>query len=238
VADRIVRVLECDPELGEVLDDGRLERATIEARAKVRRLATGVWEESDWPREITQGFGLLVLEGMLLRRVSLGGRYGAELLLSGDLLRPWQEDDPTASVLRDSGWRVLERADVAVLDLGFALRIRSYPEITGQLMGRTLRRARFFAVLMAIVHQPRVDTRVLMLLWHLADRCGHVGPEGVAVPMRLTHTILADLVAARRPTVSGALASLERSGLVAQTSDGWLLRGDPPGEAAEVAKVG
>jgi CRP/FNR family transcriptional regulator, cyclic AMP receptor protein len=236
VPGRIVRILEYDPELGELLDAARLQRATLDARAKVRQLSPGAWEEPDWPPEARNGLGLLVLDGLLVRRVCLDGRYGAELLAGGDLLRPWQREDESASVLRSSGWRVLERATVAVLDVGFALRIRSYPEITAQLMGRMLRRARQFAVIMAIVHQPRVEARVLMLLWHLADRCGRVGPDGVLVPMRLTHTILADLLAARRPTVSGALGSLERRGLVEQTPEGWLLHGSPPGEMPLVAR--
>ncbi len=202
------------------------------------QLAPGAWEQSEWPNELTRGFGLLMLDGLLVRRVNLDGRYGAELLFCGDLLRPWQEEDASASVLRSSGWRVLERANVAVLDLGFALRVKAYPEITAQLMARLLRRARSFAVIMAIVHQPRVEARLLMLLWHFADRCGRVGRDGVLVPMRLTHAILADLLAARRPTVSGALASLERSGLVEQTREGWVLYGDPPGEMRAVAAVG
>jgi CRP/FNR family transcriptional regulator, cyclic AMP receptor protein len=186
---------------------------------------------------VLDGFGLLMLDGLLVRRVSLGGRDGAELLSAGDLLRPWQQEDASASVLRSSGWRVLERSNVAVLDIDFAHRIKAYPEITSQLMARVLRRARYFAVIMAIVHQPRVERRALMLLWHLADRCGRVGREGVLVPMRLTHAILADLLAARRPTVSGALSSLERSGLIESTREGWLLYGSPPSEMPGIAEA-
>jgi CRP-like cAMP-binding protein len=187
---------------------------------------------------VLDGFGLLMLDGLLVRRVSLGGRDGAELLSCGDLLRPWQQEDASASVLRRSGWRVLERANVAVLDVDFAQRIRACPEIASQLMGRLLRRARYLAVIMAILHQPRVETRALMLLWHLADRCGRVGPDGVLVPMRLTHTILADILAARRPTVSAALASLERSGLIEHTREGWMLYGSPPGDMPEASEAG
>ncbi|HTZ85334.1 MAG TPA: Crp/Fnr family transcriptional regulator [Solirubrobacteraceae bacterium] len=235
--ERIVQVLDCDPELGESLEATRLARAKLEARARVQQLQPGIWREQDWPRRVLDGFGLLMLDGLLVRRVNLGGRQGAELLSCGDLLRPWQQEDATASVMRSSGWRVLESANVAVLDIDFAHRIKSYPEIVAQLMARILRRARHFAVNMAIVHQPRVETRTLMLLWHLADRCGHVRPDGVLVPMRLTHAILADLLAARRPTVSGALSALERSGLVEQTSEGWMLSGSPPSELPTVAEL-
>ena len=235
VQERIVRVLDSDPELGETLDAVRFERARLEAIARVRRLKPGTWDEPEWPREVLKGYGLLLLDGLMIRRVSLGGRAGGELLSTGDLLRPWQREDDNASVLRSSAWRVLERADVALLDLRFGLRVSPYPEIASQLMARTLRRARNFAVIMAIVHQPRVDMRVLMLLWHLADRYGRVGRDGVLVPMRLTHAILADLLAARRPTISGALGSLEREGRLSHTPGGWLLYGAPPGEMAAIA---
>jgi CRP/FNR family cyclic AMP-dependent transcriptional regulator len=50
---------------------------------------------------------------------------------------------------------------------------------------------------MAIVDQAHVDVRLRMLLWHLADRWGRVRPDRVIVSLPLTHTVLADLVAAR-----------------------------------------
>jgi CRP-like cAMP-binding protein len=227
---RTVRVLDVDPELGEGLDSSRFERARLSSLARVHQLPVGEWRDTEWPDDESTGFGLLLLDGLLVRQVTIAGREAAELLSAGDLLRPWQSDDETASIVRHSAWRVLDRAHLAVLDERFAQRACAYPEITTRLMGRILRRARRFAVLMAIVHQPRVDRRVVMLLWHLADRFGRVTPDGVVVPLRLTHDILAELLAARRPTVSAALASLEREGLLAHNDEGWLLYGSPPGE--------
>ncbi len=227
---RTVRVLDVDPELGEGLDPARFERARLSSLARVHHLQAGEWQDTEWPEDAASGFGLLLLDGLLVRHVTIAGREAAELLAAGDLLRPWQSDDETASIVRHSAWRVLEHAHLAVLDQRFAMRACAYPELTTQLMSRILKRARRFAVLMAIVHQPRVDRRVVMLLWHLADRFGRVTAEGVLVPLRLTHEILAELLAARRPTVSAALASLERGGLLAHNDEGWLLHGPPPGE--------
>jgi CRP-like cAMP-binding protein len=113
----------------------------------------------------------------------------------------------------------------------------AYPELTGRLVGRALERSRNLTVNMAIVGHPRVSTRVHMLLWHLADRWGRVGSDGVVVPLRLTHSVLADLVAARRPTVTSTLSELSRQGLVATTKRGWLLSGEPPGELLELQDV-
>ena len=93
-----------------------------------------------------------------------------------------------------------------------------------------MRRARNLVVNMAIVHQARVDVRLHMLLWHLAGRWGWVRSEGTVPRMRLTHAVLADLVAARRPTVTSAIAELVRAGLVRASGDEWTLLREPPGD--------
>lgn len=93
---------------------------------------------------------------------------------------------------------------------------------------RAIRRSRRLVVNMAIIHQARVDDRLLLLFWHFAGRWGRVRGDGVLLPFRLTHTVLADLVAARRPTVTSALSDLSRRGLVRAIGEGWLLTGSPP----------
>jgi hypothetical protein len=186
---------------------------------------------------VRAGIGLLILDGLLLRRVGIDGRFGAELLGEGDLLRPWQGDDIESTLSQTTRWRVLEATRLAVLDVEAARCLAEYPEVTGSLVARALERARNLAINMAIVHQARVHIRLQMLLWHLADRWGRVRSEGVILPMHLTHAVLADLVAARRPTVTTALSQLTRQRLVAPADDGWLLIGDPPGELLELQSV-
>jgi len=93
---------------------------------------------------------------------------------------------------------------------------------------RERKRSRHLAVNMAIVHQARVDVRLHMLLWHLAARWGRVRSDATVLPLRLTHAALADLVAARRPTVTSALSLLSRQGLVRFSEEGWILSGTPP----------
>ena len=227
---RFARVLEEDPGLGEGLDAAQLAGASGAARAAVIQLSPGEWQPETWPVSVRNGFGLLVLDGLLLRRVRLGHRFGVELLSTGDLLRPWQREDAVASVPRHLGWQVLEPCRLALLDIEFAQRTSSFPQIPAQLIARAISRSRHFAVNMAIVQQPKVETRLHMLLWHLADRWGTVGPDGVFLPVRLTQTVLAALVAAQRPTVSAALAALERDLRLTRTNRGWLLHGAPPGE--------
>jgi CRP/FNR family transcriptional regulator, cyclic AMP receptor protein len=232
----ICHVLREDPDLAEAIPPDARQRAIDECIAPAFRLSRGRWsgERADLLRD---GIGLLVLEGLLIRRVGVDGRFGAELLAEGDLLRPWQGEDAQPTLPRATGWRVLQPSRVALLDIRVAQRLARYPELTGRLVGRALERSRNLAVNMAIVHQARVDVRVHMLFWHLADRWGKVGPDGVTVALRLTHTVLADLVAARRPTVTGALSELSKHGLVRAVEGGWLLLGEPPGELLELRSV-
>jgi len=225
----IVRVLAEDRELGGGLDPWRLAAATAEVGAAVKILDRGDWNEVRWPASVRRGAGLLVLDGLLLRYVEIEGRKGAELLGSGDLLRPWQQDETGASLPERSGWRVLSRSRVALLDVRFMERIADYPEIQGRLVERSWSRASRIAVAVAIVNQPLVDMRLRMMLWHLANRWGTARAEGVLIP-RLSESVLGELIAASRPTVSSILNSMERLGEITRTPEGWLLH-DPPAGA-------
>jgi CRP/FNR family cyclic AMP-dependent transcriptional regulator len=113
----------------------------------------------------------------------------------------------------------------------------AYPEVISGLFARAVRCSRHTLIRMAIVHQPRVTVRPQMLFWELADRWGTVHADGVHVPLELTHAVLADLVAARRPTVTKALGDLTEDGAVAWTGEHWRLCGRPPAELDAVGSV-
>jgi CRP/FNR family cyclic AMP-dependent transcriptional regulator len=194
----------------------------------------GPWRASEFALG-GEGIGLLVLHGLLIRRVGVDTRYGAELLGAGDLLRPWQGGHEPPMLSLTTGWRILQPTRMAVLDEAFARRMARYPQLCGRFVGRALQRSRNLAVNMAIVHQARVDVRLHMLFWHLAGRWGRVRPDGIRLPLRLTHSVLADLAAARRPTVTSALSDLSKRKLVRVIDQGWLLTGEPPGELLEIA---
>jgi CRP-like cAMP-binding protein len=98
-----------------------------------------------------------------------------------------------------------------------------------ELFSRATRRAHSLAVALAIAHHQRVDDRLLLTLWHLAERWGRVRPEGIAVRLPLSHQRLADLVGAHRPSVTIAMGDLVRAGAVSRCEDGtWTLHGSPP----------
>jgi CRP/FNR family cyclic AMP-dependent transcriptional regulator len=214
-----------DAELSEALAPERRAQALDELSARVLRVGPGRWQPPAPPDEDT--LGLLVLDGMLIRHVEIGGRLGSELLGESDLLRPWQSGEAPMLALRCE-WTVLSPARLAWLDGRVASQLARHPQLLARLFERALRRSRQLAANMAIVQQPRVDTRLALLLWQLAGRWGRVRRDGVVLPVKLTHALLADLVAARRPTVTSALSELARRGVVRHIDEGWLLLGSPP----------
>ena len=230
----LAQVLVRDPDLAAGLDGARLRRAERDLIAETVVAFEGVWHPEHEAESVRGGIGLLVLEGLIVRRVGRTGRYGAELLGPGDLMRPWQDDGEDVTLPFDTSFRVIEQSLLALLDLRFAARAAPYPEIASALIGRAMQRSRTLVVNMAIAHYPRIDRRLLMLMWHLADRWGRVTPEGVRVPLRLTHQLLADLVASRRPSVTSALQQLSHEGHISKRGDAWVLHGEPPTELYEL----
>ena len=172
--------------------------------------------------------GLLVLDGLMLRTVTLDRRKCPELIGAGDVLRPWDEHDDPAAVT-SSGWVVLVPTTLAVLDAQVTAVTCRFPVVVRNLLARTVQRTRLLAVQMAIAHVRHAETRLLLLLWHLAERWGRVTPQGVHLPLPLKHEVLAHLACMRRPTASSALARLQRVGELERCEDAtWLLLGDPP----------
>jgi CRP-like cAMP-binding protein len=224
-----VRVLEVQPELAEGLDDEQAALARRHVVAVLDSVEPGPWRPADAYRRTPGALGLLIVDGMVARDLRIAGRWCSELLGPGDLLRPWDyEDDGGASVQSDSSWTVLEPVRVAVLDERFARVACKWPQLVAGIVSRTLRRSRWMAILLAISNLTRVDERVTALMWHLADRWGHVTPEGVVVPVPLTHDMIGRLVGAHRPSVTSALGDLGRSSVLTRRENGWLLHGEPP----------
>jgi CRP/FNR family transcriptional regulator, cyclic AMP receptor protein len=233
MAPPVAPVLVRDPDLASVLEGERLRKAERDLIAQTFVVFEGPWDPELESEAVRGGIGLLLLEGLIVRRVGIPGRYGAELLGPGDLMRPWQRGEDMTLPF-DTSFQVIEQSLLALLDLRFAARAAQYPEVTGALTGRAMERSRTLVVNMAIAHYPRIDRRLLMLMWHLADRWGRVTPDGIRIPLRLTHQLLADLVASRRPSVTSGLAQLAREGLISKVGDAWMLHGEPPIELVEL----
>lgn len=111
----------------------------------------------------------------------------------------------------------------------FSQRVSPWPHIVSALMDRLALRARWLALELAVASTRRVDTGLLLALWHCADRWGHVTPDGVLLHLPLTQQTLGEVIGARRPSVSTAVATLEEAGKLRRPSlNDWLLLGDPP----------
>jgi hypothetical protein len=229
-----VRVLDIDPDLGALLSERRLAEARRRLIAREHVVPAGAWSDARLGRAGPAHLGLLVLEGVLARELLMSSNVSSELLGQGDLVRPWQEHGPSRLLRCEVRWTVLEPARFAVLGATFALELARFPEVQAMLIDRVTERSHRLALTQAISQLNGVSLRVLTLLWHLAERWGRITTDGVVVPLVLPHRVIAQVVGARRPTVSTALASLVQEGTVVRLPDGtWLLTGDPVGLPTE-----
>lgn len=224
-----VRVLDADCDLAEVLDDQQLEEARCALVAPAITLAKGDWSPRQGTIAVDAQIGVLVTKGILCREVMIGDSVCAELVGPGDLLRPWEGTAAGSLVSCDVHWHVLEDAQLAILGSRFATVAARWPALTSALVGRAINRSHALALSATISCSTGLEARLMMLFWHLADRWGRVRPDGVLVPIRMTHALIGRLISARRPSVSTALKQLERDGQITRLpGGGWLLAGDPP----------
>lgn len=220
-----VDLLERDSEFARLVRSAQGGRPFDRLWTAALKLQRGAWQPSTAPRDTQLGY--LVLDGLLGRRVVVPERgRSLELLGRGDLFSPWQEDSPSFSRI---AWTVIEPSWIAALDEDFLAQIREFPELMEALTERALRRSRRIAVSAAIANTVGVEERLLLLLWQLTELWGRKAQGGAVLPYRLSHQTLADLVGARRPTVTLALRGLADRGLLERGSGGeWILTGSPP----------
>ena len=225
-----VQILEADPGLAHAVPEAARDDAAIFALALTQWLEPGEWQPDPEHAGGSGQLGLLILEGFLVRQVRVVGRPPVELLGPGDLLHPW-EPDHTEPFVAGARYDVLEPARLAVLDRRFAAVIGRWPDLVAALVGRAIARSRSLLLNLAISQLVGVDIRVLIQLWHIAERWGQREPDGYVVPVHLTHQVLASLISAQRPTVTSALAALTAQGRLSRRADGLIvLHGEPPTE--------
>ena len=229
-ASETVRLLEADPDLGALLTGPRRDEAERDLTVRRHDVPAGTWDVERLERRLARPRRAAAARRRPLARA--GGRRPGERRAA----RPRRPRAPVADRQprqpaarrgrvvgpdRRSTWRSWTAASPPT---SRATR-RSPPCCFDRLGERSVR----LGTTQAISQLTRVDRRLRALFWHLAERWGRVSSQGVIVPLALTHRILGQLVGARRPTVSTALAELaEREELVRRPDGSWLLRGDPP----------
>jgi hypothetical protein len=222
-----VSVLREDPDLAIGLSETDRRAAVSLFRAPVIQATGQRWTAPHYDPART--FGLLILDGLLGRRVRVGRTIGTELLGVGDILRPWDDAYPLELIPATLDWRVFSPTRLAVLDDRLTTLIGRRAQLTINFSGRIMRQARRATYLMVVSHLPRIEDRVLATLWHIASTCGKVTPEGVSIPFRITHEVLGEIVGAHRPSVTVAIQTLEGRGkLIRAASNGFILTGEPP----------
>ena len=229
-ADRPVRLCEADPGL---LGRAGSRHPLANFELDLLRLQTGRW--TDVERFEGLELGLLIIDGLLVRRVGLGEQRRSELLGVGDLVRPWEREEPFGSLELQLDWDVLASARLVVLDADLVHAAAAAPDVLAALAVRAVRRSQRLAVQLALSDVRNIDQRLLTFFRHLGDRWGRMTPSGMHLPVRMTHDLIAELVGAKRPTITTALGELERSGALGRLPDRtWLVRrqADDPVAAA------
>jgi CRP/FNR family cyclic AMP-dependent transcriptional regulator len=225
----MVPLLDVDPDLGVLVAPERREAAGHELRVEVLHLPQGPWSAGGGDAN-PQHVGLLLLDGVISREVVVSDTVSTELLGPGDVVRPWSIQPAPPLLQLTVRWSALTEGRVAALDRRFGARLGQWPEVNAALIDRVNDRAQRLATTQAISQLNRVDRRLLSLFWHLAERWGRMTSDGVAIPLTLSHRMLGQLVGARRPTVSTAIAELaERDELIRRDDGTWLLTGEPVG---------
>lgn len=220
-------LLDALPGVAEAVDS---EAHDVLRRALLRRtlhLEEGPWDARSVTSAANDAFGVVVLDGVLLRDSSLGGRHHTEIFGPGDVMTPWTE--ATSLVPLQVAWRAVAPSSLGILDSVFLTASRRWPELGAVLTERHGETCARLGVHMSICQLPRVADRVSYMLWHAAERLGRVTPDGIVVPLRLTHEELGHLIGARRSTVTLALGALADSGALERRRDGsFVLHGEPP----------
>ena len=232
--DDTVCLLDALPEAAALIAEADLERARSELTAPLIVRSEGPWPTPPLAAFDRLAIGVLVVDGLLARHVHLGETTTTELVGRGDVLGPPDHDrEPVFPAGIE--FTVLKDARLAVLDVEVTAAVCRWQPVVTAIVTAAVRRSFGLAELLAVSHLRRVDERLLVLFWHLAYRFGRVRPEGVSMPLRLTHATLGRVVGAQRPSVTTALSQLEASGRVTRRdSGGWLLHGKPPKDVERI----
>ncbi|HWT95927.1 MAG TPA: Crp/Fnr family transcriptional regulator [Solirubrobacteraceae bacterium] len=217
-----VRLLDIEPDFARGVD---AEQAAEARRLTVVPLAdvpAGPWDPSVLgSTRPTGAFAAFVVTGLVVRECLIGERTTTQLIGPGDVLpiTPAEAGVPGGVVV----CRAAAETRIAVLDERFLAAARRWPWLMARMMERTARWADRALTQQAISQLPRVDVRIVALLSGLSERWGRVVPDGVLIPLTLTHAAIGTLVGAQRPTVTLAVRELAERGMVTRRADGWLL---------------
>lgn len=215
-------LLDLDPNLADGLDETEMGLARDACAGSVVRLEPGAWP-SRRPDGRAAIVGCLIVDGLVAREVSLCDRHMLELMGPRDVVQlPEAAEWP--SLGSGTMLTTITPSVVALLGARFVRAAARWPVLLTTVQRRIEEQRERLAVQGLIAHIPRAEDRLLLQLWHVASKWGRVTPGGTVLQLRLTHDLLAQLVGARRPTVTLAAGILQEAGYVQRLDGGgWLL---------------
>lgn len=234
-APNTVSLLDVEPDLGRGIEPQDWELARQATRSTMIQVEPGECEWLAGAYDSGSIVGLVVNDGMISREISFGEHVAFDLLASGDvLLLPGTGSDEL-----DLGGRVtltaLNPGELIVLSRPFVHAAARWPSLLTNVHRRLEAQQRRVAIQCLAAHMPRAEDRLLLTLWLLAHTCGRVAPEGIVLPLSLSHEALGRVAAARRSTITLALRQLETAGLIQRRPNGHLVVG--PGAQRKVEEI-
>jgi hypothetical protein len=217
-----IRLLVAAPDLADFLTPAERQEASRIA-LPLARLA-GPVEISTLLKD-ANAFAAMVVDGMLLRQLRIGEQPTLRLFGPGELVPTGLA--PTSTLLAQSDCRAVAPSHVAMLGIEFLAGAHRWPRLIAGLHARMADGQERLATQLAICQLPRVQDRILAMLWLLAESWGRVTSVGTALSLSLTHETLGALIGARRPTVTLALRELTERGALVHQDQSWLLL-EPP----------
>jgi CRP/FNR family transcriptional regulator, cyclic AMP receptor protein len=216
-------VLDLDPDLGSGVGAEDWEMARQACIGQLVRVARGRFDSAAAFDSGLDVVGLVIVEGLLCREVALHDRFMAELLGPMDVLQlPSETGRPRLS----QGITVTAATETVLLVLAdsFVRAAARWPSLLATLLRRVEVQRERLAVQGLIALVPRAEHRLLLMLWHLADRWGSATAEGTVLSLALTHELLGQLIGGSRPTATIAIGALQADGSIRRLEDGsWLL---------------
>ncbi len=121
-----------------------------------------------------------------------------------------------------SPYFALALTEVNLMNLTVA-EIENSPKLSQGLFWYLVHRHQQTEVLLSAANYRRVEERLRQFLWLLKQDLGHNVPQGVRLPLRLTHQQIANAIASTRVTVTRMLGQLQREGSLIIDPDRYLI---------------
>lgn len=226
------------------LHDARLELTRHLSEDERRELATlslPIVTAEAGPIELDEllsrhrAFGATVFDGIVINALRLGDQTGIQLLGPGDVLVSRSDLWPTW--MTELELRLAAPAQLCLLGDELLAAVYRWPRVIQGLYASLADQLQRLTAQLVICQLPRVEDRLLAMLWLLSETWGQVTTSGTRLPLTLTHETLGAMIGARRPTVSLALRRLAEEGAVIHQDSGWLLLQPPPEPAGGAPRI-